>query len=174
MNKLIYCAFLGLALAAPATARPAPEVGAPAQVSRLLACRALTDGVARLACFDRETASMAGAIATKDLVVIDRERVREARKGLFGFSVPSFGGLFGGGDAAEESQLTGIVATANRNADGGWTVHLQDGSVWTQVDDTPVALAPKPGTRVLITRAAMGSFKLKLGSQPNYRAKRIG
>lgn len=174
MNKLIYNAFLGLVLATPAAARTVPDTGTPAQVSRLLACRALTDGAARLACFDRETASMAGAIAAKDLVVVDRERVREARKGLFGFSVPSIGNLLGGGDAAEDSQLSGTVASANRNADGGWTVRLQDGSVWTQVDDTPVALAPKPGTRVLITRAAMGSFKLKLGNQPNYRAKRIG
>lgn len=174
MNKLIFNASLGLVLATPAAARTAPDTGTPAQVARLLGCRALADGAARLACFDRETASMAGAIATKDLVVVDRERVRAARKGLFGFSVPSFGGLFGGGDAAEDSQLAGIVASANRNADGGWTVRLQDGSVWTQVDDTPVALAPKPGTPVLITRAAMGSFKLKLGKQPNYRAKRIG
>jgi hypothetical protein len=174
MKKLVLGALLGLSLIAPALAKPAPDPGTPAQIARLLACRALGDSAGRLACFDRETGTMATSIAAKDLVVVDRERVREARRGLFGFSVPSFGGLFGGGDEDEAKRLVGAVASANRNADGGWTVRLEDGSVWTQTDDSTVALAPRKGTKIVIDRAAMGSFKLSIGGQPSFRAKRIG
>jgi len=174
MAKPILGFFLFVALALPANARPAAEAGTPKQIASLLACRPLTDPAQRLACLDRELARLESAIAAKNLVVVDRARVREAKQGLFGFSIPSFGGLFGGSDEDDVKQVDGTVANASRNPEGGWTVRLADGSTWTQTDDTPVALAPKRGTKVIIKRAALGSFKLNFENQPSVRVKRIG
>lgn len=174
MTQRILCFFMALAVAGPAVAAAPDDKGTPRQITSLLACRALSDPAQRLACFDREASGVAQAIAIKDLVVIDRERVREARKGLFGFSVPSFGGLFAGDDDDDVKQLAGVVMTASRNPEGGWTVRLVDGSVWTQTDDATIALAPRRGSKVSVRRGTLGSFKLSINGQPGVRVKRIG
>jgi hypothetical protein len=164
----------GLALAAPAQAQDRTTAGTPQQFQRLMACRAMSDAQQRLSCFDRETAAMAQAVESRDLVMVDRDKARAARRSLFGFSVPDFAGLLGRGGDDEVKQVEGLVENANENRDGGWTVRLQDGSVWTQIDDTVVPLTPKRGEKVVIRRAAFGSFFMKVGRQPGFRAKRIG
>ena len=149
------------------------DVGPPAQVQRLMACRTITTSEERLACFDRETSAMSQAIASKDLVFVDRERARAASRTLFGFSVPSFGGLFGG-DENEVKQIDSTVSRAARNADGGWIFYLADGSVWTQTDDWQFGLPPERGDKVVVSRGLLGSFRLKLGRQPEVKVRRIG
>lgn len=156
---------------APAWAREVPAGPPPAMVQGLLACRAITDPAQRLACYDRASGTVAQAIERKDLVVIDKARATAAKRSLFGFSVPDFAGLFGGG---ELNQIEGTVAGATQNQDGGWIVRLSDGSVWSQIDNTPVALEPRRGDKVVVKRGALGSYFVKLGSQPGFKAKRIG
>jgi len=157
-----------------AAAQTMPQPAQPAQLQRLLACRAITDTQQRLACFDREAVALAQAVQRRDLVMIDRERARAAQRSLFGFSVPNFGGLLGGGSQNEVNEVEAIVAFADFNRDGGWTIRLKDGSVWTQTDDTVVPLKPKAGEKVIIKRATFGSFFMKVGRQPGFRARRIG
>lgn len=160
--------------AAPAGAKTKVEPGVPTQIQRLIACRATPDAAQRLACFDRETATVERAFASKDLVMIDKERAQAARRSVFGFSVPNFGGLLGGGDQDEVKQIEGVVASAGFNRNSGWTIRLADGSVWTQTDDTTVALEPKAGHKVVVRRAALGSFFLRLNGKLGFRVKRIG
>jgi hypothetical protein len=143
----------------------------PIMVQQLLACRAIADSAQRLACYDRQTGTVAQAIEKRDLVMIDRPRATAAKRSLFGFSVPGFAGLLGGG---ELQQIEGTVAGATQNGDGGWTIRLGDGSVWTQTDDTPVALEPRRGDKVVVKRGALGSYFFKLGSQPGFKARRVG
>lgn len=163
-----------LSMSGPAAARKPATTSTPAQIQRLMACRTMTDSAARLTCFDRETAAMEQAVARRDLVFIDRERATEARRSLFGFSVPSFGGLFGGDDKDEVKQIDGVVVSAGRNSDGGWVIRLVDNSVWSQTDDTPLALAPKPGQKVVVRRGALGTFRLSVAGQPGLKVKRVG
>ena len=175
MDKFIMIgAAILLSLSGPAAARKPASTGTPAQIQRLMACRTVTDSAARLTCFDRETTAMEQAVARRDLVFIDRERATEARRSLFGFSVPSFGGLFGGGEEDEVKQVDGVVLSAGRNSDGGWIVRLGDNSVWSQTDDTPLALAPKPGQKVVVRRGALGTFRLSVNGQPGLKVKRVG
>lgn len=150
-----------------------PQSGNSAQVQKLLACRALTDATERLACFDRETQAVESAIARKDLVVIDRERATATKKALFGFSIPSFGGLFGG-DENEVKQIEGEIAAVRRNGDGGFTVQLVDKSVWTQVDDAMLGLAPRKGDKVAVKRGTLGSFWLTVNGRQGFKVKRVG
>ena len=161
-------------IAIPASARGPAKTGTPVQMQRLLACRAMGDPAQRLACFDREAATVETAIGTKEMVVVDKGRVREARRDLFGFSVPSFGGLFGSDPEDEIKQVEGVVNTVRRNPEGGWTMQLADGSVWTQTDDSMIAIAPKHGTKIVVRRGTLGSFKLSVDGQPGVRVKRIG
>jgi hypothetical protein len=151
-------------------ARPV-QTGTPAQVQRLMACRAITSAEQRLACYDRETAAMNEAIRSKDLVMIDKERAREAGRSLFGFSIPNFGGLFG--TNGELSQIDGTIKSTGRNQDGGWVITLQDGSVWTQTDDWP-GLDARPGKKVIVKRGVMGSFWLSIPGENGIKVKRIG
>jgi hypothetical protein len=162
---------LALAAATSAAARSPIPGGTPAIVQGLLACRAIADPAQRLACYDRQSSAVATAIDKKDLVVIDKERATEARRSVFGFSVPSFAGLLGGGDL---NQIEETVSAVGQNAEGGLIVKLADGSMWSQTDDTPVALEPRRGDKVVVKRGALGSYFVKVGGQPGFKAKRIG
>jgi len=153
-----------------ASGKPMPG-GMPRSVQTLLDCRSIADSAQRLACYDKAAGTVADAIAKKDLVLIDKERATAAKRSLFGFSVPDFAGLLGGGDITE---IQGTVAGFTNNADGGLTIKLEDGSVWTQTDDTPVALPPRRGDKVVVRRGTLGSYFFRLGRQPGFKVKRIG
>ena len=115
---LMIAACCAAAGAGAAHAAQRGQTGTPAQVERLMACRAVAEAQARLACFDREAAAVNQAIASKDLVFIDREKARAASRSLFGFSIPNFGGLFGD-DENEVKQIESTVTKSGHNVDGG-------------------------------------------------------
>lgn len=153
-----------------AIGRPMPA-GNPRSIQSLLDCRSIADSAQRLACYDKAAGNVADAINRKDMVLIDKERATAAKRSLFGFSVPDFAGLLGGGDIQE---IEGTVASFTNNADGGLTIKLADGSVWTQTDDTPVALEPRRGDKVVVKRGTLGSYFLRLGNQPGFKVRRVG
>ena len=171
-NLRLVAALFGLVFATGALAKPAPNTGTPASVKQLLACRSLTDAMQRLACYDRQSAVIDQAIASKELVVIDKARATAAKRSLFGFSIPNFGGLFGNDN--EVNQIDGTITGVSQNADGGWIVRLADGSVWTQVDDAQLGLAPTRGDKVIIKRGSLGSFWLEFPKRPGFKVKRTG
>lgn len=152
---------------APMTVAPPP-----APITRLLACQSLTEAAARLACFDRESAAINTAVSRRDIVVIDRESVRSSRRSLFGLSLPSLA-VFGGDDKDELKQIDGVLSGTGRNRDGGYIFKLEDGSRWTQVDDRPFALEPRSGEKVIVKKAAMGSYMLVVARQPGVRVQRL-
>lgn len=169
----VFAGTLGTVLATGAEARPVPPSAPPAAVQSLLACRSIADSAQRLSCYDKEAQSFADAVGKREVVVIDKARANEARRSLFGFSIPNFSALLGGG-GDEISQIASTVEGVVENGDGGWTIKLADGSTWTQTDGTPVALPPRRGDKVVVKRGALGAYFVKLGSQPGFKAKRIG
>lgn len=174
MRKTMVCAAAcGLLMSGVAAARKAPDTGTPEQIRKLLACRAVADPAQRLACFDGASSGIDKALAARDLVVVDREGANAARRSLFGFSLPSFGGLLGGDDDAIKEIESTLTALA-RNPEGGWTFKLADGSTWTQTDDVMLALAPRKGDKIKVKRRSLGSFTLTVNSQAGVRVKRIG
>ena len=164
------------ALAAPA-ALPAQK-GKPQQrpeaFEALVRCRALTDDSARLRCFDAAAATLQTAAENRDLVVVDRKQIREAKRGLFGLDIPDFNPFGGGGDDGVEEikSIESVVRSAHTDGDGRWVITLEDNSTWAQTDSYPFAVNPKRGHKVKIVKASMGSYMMRVNGQPGVRAKR--
>jgi hypothetical protein len=174
MRKFLLISVALAVVASPAAgAKRQPVSGTPANMQRLLACRSIQDSVQRLACFDRETAAVDQAIAKRDLVMIDKARATAAKRSLFGFSIPDFGGLFGGNED-EVKEISSTVTAFSHNGYTGWTITLADGSVWGQTDDAQLGLPPAKGQKVVVHRGSFGAFFLRLNGQPGYKVKRIG
>lgn len=147
----------------------------PQSFEALVRCRAITEDAARLACFDAAAAALQSAQERRELVVVDRQQVREGRRRLFGLALPRIP-IFGGGDDDTDEDrvdtVEGVVASASQDGLGHWVVALQDGAVWVQVDNRPLALRPRPGQRVVINRGALGSFMMRVNNQPGLRVRR--
>ena len=170
-----FSALVLLALPAAALAQAEPRQARPESFEALIRCRAIADEAARLRCFDQATAALQAAAERRDVVVVDRAQVRESRRRLFGLALPRLP-IFGGGDREEEEEVSSIestVASARQNQYGHWTVRLQDGSTWLQTDNNTLAFPPRAGQAVIVTRAALGSYMMRLNRQPGIRVRRI-
>jgi hypothetical protein len=156
-----------------ARARAAPDPESPPSVQQLIACRAVAEAAQRLACYDSHTDALRRAIAARDVVFIDKERAVATKRRLFGFSVPEFGGLFGG-DESDVKEISSSITRVAKDPYGAWVVTLEDGSTWTQTDDQPLGLPPERGDKVVVHRGSFGAFFLRVSGQPGIRVKRIG
>lgn len=146
-------------------------------LSALSECRAMPDTVARLACFDRTADALDTAERQGELVVMERQQIREARRQLFGFSAPALPAIFSrGGDAADaEPEVDSVETTlvgAGQDHEGKWTFRLADGSEWRQIDSAPVRFQNRSGMEVRVRRAALGSYLLTAGKSRAVRVKR--
>ena len=171
---------LGLALAAASALAPtavlgqtpASPPGRAAVLQSLLDCRSLSEDSARLACYDQAAGAMDQAEAKGDVVVVDREQARSVRRQAFGFSLPSLA-VFERGEAPEEiDNVTGIAKRAYQ-VGGKWVIELEDGAGWQQTGSGNGVRQPRPGTKVEIRRASMGSFFMNLDGQRAVRARRV-
>jgi len=160
-----------LALAGGAVAAPKP-VASSAVVQGLLDCRNVADNTTRLACYDKAAAAMESATASGDLVTLDREQRRAARRQAFGFTLPTLSFLDRGEKVVEADKLTATIASASQDALGDWVVRLDDGAVWAQTEPEPLARRPRPGATVVISKGMLGSFFMTIDGQPAGKAKR--
>ena len=154
-------------------ARPIPNTGTPQSVQQLIACRTITDSAQRLACYDRQSDALSTALAKKEVVVIDKARATAAKKSLFGFSIPNFGGIFGGNED-EVKEISSTATRVQQDPYGAYVVTLADGSTWYQQDDAPLGLGPEKGDKIVVRRGSFGAFYLSVNGQPGIRVKRIG
>jgi hypothetical protein len=173
--RLAAAAALMAALAAPPlAAAPAATPQQRAQeLQRLIDCRKLTDGAARLACYDQAAAALDQAEAKGDIVVVNREQARKVRRQAFGFTLPSIS-LFERGEKAEDiSTVEGRIAAARRLPTGRWEIKLEDGGAWVQIDSTEIPIDPKPGQHVKIRKASLGSYMMAVGNQREVKVHRV-
>ncbi len=152
-----------------------------AVLQAIVDCRAMTDTTARLACYDAAAAKLDEAEATGQVVVVDKDQARQVRREVFGLQLPSLD-IFSAaapkagpaGTAAVETvdRITEVVKSATRVDGGRWSVELETGAVWRQIDDSELAGDPHPGSKVELRKAALGSFFMKIDGQPAIRAHR--
>lgn len=142
----------------------------PPAYQAILDCQKLADPAARLACFDKAVTAMSDATQKKDLVVIDRATIRETKRGLFGINLPRIK-IFGGNDEEEVSQIESTLTSAYSAKDGMSVFVLADGSRWKQTDGRYTY--PKAGQKIVVKRAALGSFMANVDGQPGVRVIRL-
>ena len=167
----LLCTALCLSAAAPVLAKDRAPRPTPAAVQDVIDCKTVPDAAARLACYDQKVTVMTAAVSSQQLVVADRETMREARRGLFGLSLPSLK-LFGGDDDAEAvKEIEGTLAAVRSASDGMPIFVLTDQSRWKQTDGRSVFA--KAGAKIRIKRSALGSYMATVGGLGGIRVVRL-
>ena len=137
-------------------------------------CRALPDATARLACYDSKVAQLEADTSAKKVTIVSQDEIKQARRSLFGFSLPRLSLLDGKAksDEPDVTEISSKIKQAFQRGDGQWTLVLEDGARWAQTDGMPLRFDAKPGDTVVIRRAALGSYLARIGGQTAIRMQR--
>jgi hypothetical protein len=174
LKRLHIAILLGLpALAAASTAHAAPPQLPPA-FKQVVDCRSIADQAQRLACYDARVAELEAAASRSDVVIVDRNQIRQTKRTLFGLPLPNlaiFGDSDGDGDGV--SRLETTIRSVRQTGDGKWMLTLQEGGTWVQTDSRELIADPEAGAKVTVRRAALGSYLANVAGQPAIRVKRL-
>ena len=169
-NSLIGVAVLGLVAAAPAAAQRMPKTATPKLFEEVVNCRAIQDSAQRLACYDRGVAALDTAQKSNELYVADKAAMTEARRGLFGFSLPNLK-IFGNEDLGDLNEVETTIAAVS-SGQRGYVFTLPDGARWMQTDKKYMD-KPKVGAKIHIKKAALGSYMASIEKRSGFRVERI-
>ena len=162
---------IGATFATPASAQDA-NAARPDLLADLQSCRNIDDPAQRLACFGRASASLLAARDSGEVRVVDREEVQQTRRGLFGFTLPKLG-LFGAGDDEQLDTLESTITGVSRVGRNGYRIRIEEGSVW-QIDSAPSRLrTPKPGDAIVLKKASLNSFFIRIAGQIGVKGRRV-
>lgn len=157
-------------------AAPAAEASATNLSARLGECRAIADDPQRLACFDAAAAALAQAESTGEVRLVDRAAVREARRAVFGFSLPRINLLGGDGDddddAADVREISSTLARVRPYSRGLHLFALADGSQW-QTTEERTNFFPRAGDAITISAGTLGSYVARIDDGRSIRVKRV-
>ena len=167
--KVVAAALAAFALSGAAGAAHAAP---PKALQAVIDCRKIDDGAQRLACYDAAVGAMETAETNGDIISLDREQRRAARRQSFGFTLPTLAFLDTGEKPEEMNRVEETLADASQDAWGKWTFHMRDGATWRQIDDEFLSRKPRPGSAIEIRRAMLGSYMLSVDGQPGVRAHR--
>ena len=166
-------AIAALAMAVPASSKTQPLAAAPPPkiFTDVVQCRAIADAAERLACFDRSVGALATAQSSKELYVADKDAMREARRGLFGFNLPKMR-IFADDDMEKDVNAIESTIAGFNEGQTGYVFTLKDGARWKQTDSVYMD-KPKLGAPIRIKRAALGSFFGSIAGRPGFRIERV-
>jgi hypothetical protein len=164
--------------AAPLAAEDKVTPDESSYVTALRDCQSKTDPAQRLACYDTAVSSMVTASSDGEVRVVDREDVREARRKLFGFTLPDLG-IFGGKsdkedpEQAEEFATLSTTIAAVRSVNGRYVITTAEGAEW-QLDEMPSGLMrPKIGRSLEIKSGAFSAYFLRIDGQKGVKGRRV-
>jgi hypothetical protein len=164
-------ALLGTGLLAT-QALAAVDPGRAAVVQAISDCRKLGDDAARLACYDKAASAFEQAQSKGDVVVVDREQVRQVTRQSFGFNLPSFSIFSRGTKEGPLETVEAHLVTAQQDGTGKWLLTTDENTVWQQIDTTPLNDTPRQGEKLVIRRAMLGSYFCKIGNEAPLRCTR--
>lgn len=162
---------VGLAFGTPAAAQQS-IAERPDLLGDLQSCRSIEDPARRLACFDRAAETLLTARENGDVRVVDREEIQDTRRGLFGFTLPKLG-IFGAGDDEQLDMLESTITGVSRVGRNGYRIRIEEGSIW-QIDSAPSRLrTPKPGDAIVLKKASLNSFFIRIAGQIGVKGRRV-
>jgi hypothetical protein len=163
------------ALVATPVAAKAPRPISP-YVNALDQCRQIADSTQRLACYDRTAGQLVAASRSGEINVVDRGQMREARRSLFGFSMPKlpfFAGDESVGDTPDKIDTT--IKAAGDIGYGRYRIILTEGNaVWETTESSMSLHEPRAGQKISISRGPMGSYFLHIDGQRGVKGRRVG
>jgi hypothetical protein len=163
MSLLLICVAFGLPCAA---AEP---------LGKLLACRDITDATARLDCFDRETATLAGG-APPSAKAAPPERAAPTLdpQQSFGLNTTAIAATqeAAGARPAKASKIEAHVSALALAGNGQTVFTLDNSQVWRQIEASGEMLA-KLGDTVTISRGLLGSYWLQIKSGRGCKVTRL-
>lgn len=167
------CVAIAFAIPQAALAKDKAKADASPEIFRTLVdCRKLTDATARLACYDKGVSALEQAAIRHDVVIADREMIREARRAQFGYTLPSLR-IFGGSDEDAVRDVQSKVKSARVLGLGLVRFTIEEGSVWEQTESKTLGQDPKPGMKVTIKSHAMGRYTATFDGQPAITVRRV-
>lgn len=171
MPKLTYIALIA-ALSPVAANAAEKDVNRPKAYSDVVACRAISDSAARLACFDAASKALEDATENRQIVLLDRSEVRKTKRSLFGFSLPKIP-FFGESDDEQDEefkQIEGELAAVQALGNGRYQFTVKDAGIW-QTTETSWSIL-KNGQKFKIKRGAVGSYMMVINNI-GIRVKRV-
>lgn len=159
-------AILSLTLTNPAFA--ADDVTANSPLSGLYACKAETDPMARLACYDAAVGIVAAKEAAQEIVTIDANAAKDIRREAFGFTLPSLpklglGRLGGDDNDADSPELIELPVASVSKTRNGVVIKMKNGQVWRGVNGR-LTYVPKGDLIATIRTGSIGSYRLSLSN----------
>ena len=141
------------------------------QLQALRNCRNFAQDSERLVCFDAAIDTVIAKQDSGEIRVVDKEKIAETRRELFGFSMPKTG-IFAGGDHETDEILNSTITGIRRIGSDDWELTLEAGSVW-QANNTPRRFKPEVGSQVELEKAALGSYWFRVDGGLGVKARRI-
>lgn len=145
----------------------------PPVFEELVNCRAIAGAAERLACYDAKVAAIDEAEKKDELVLADKAAMKEARRGLFGFSIPKLKIFGNDGKEDDKFELVAKIDSAYQASYGKWTIVLDSGARWVQIDTQVLRKDPARGMEIKIREAAMGSYFANIDGARAIRMRRV-
>ena len=174
MRVSISLAAIAALVSASAAAKTPPPMSP--YINALDQCRQIVDSAQRLACYDRTAGALVTASRSGEINVVDRGQLRQARRSLFGFSMPKlpfFAGDQSTGDTPDEIQST--IKSARDLGYGKYRIVITDGdAVWETTEESMSLGEPRSGQKITIRRGPLGSFFLRINGERGVKGRRVG
>ena len=163
---------IGLALPNTAWAKDKPGNATPQIFRELVDCKRLSEPTARLSCYDKGVSALEQAAIKHDVVIADREMIREARRAQFGYTMPSLR-IFGGTDEDAFKEIQSKVRSVRELGLAMIRFTIEEGSVWDQIESRTLSMDPKAGTKVVIKAHALGRYTATFDGLPSIVVRRV-
>lgn len=162
--KAAFSLVLGLIGTAVTTSSAHAQVPENSPLIQVYSCKAISEPLERLACFDNAVGTLEQREAKKEIVAIDSETAKTFKREAFGFSLPSLPklGLPSLGDSGEDEALELEVKSVNESR-VGYTITMKNGQVWREVSGR-LNYIPRGDLTATISKGAMGSYLLSLSN----------
>jgi len=160
--------------AAAAAKSPSPTISP--YISALEQCRQITDAAQRLACYDRTAPALVTASKSGEINIVDRGQLKQARRSLFGFSMPKLPFFAGDQSAADTpDQIETTIKSAREVGYGRYQIVVTEGNaIWETLEESIRISEPRAGQKIVIRRGPMGSYFLRLNGQVGVKGRRVG
>ncbi|MEP2549961.1 MAG: hypothetical protein ABJH26_01585 [Marinomonas sp.] len=120
---------------------------------------------------------MVTANAAGEVQVVDKEDVEKTRRSLFGFALPKIA-LFGGDDDSKEGKkkrnlLETTITSVSYRSRKIIFFTTDEGATWRISNAPPRLRTVKAGQTVVLKRASMGSFFIRIDGQLGVKGVRV-